>query len=274
MAVDAKAKYFFFIPATVFFLLVLAFFLIGHSIPFWILLVCSFLMGFVLWLILEKRNAVGTSEVDASENKGIKKYIPNLGKLLKTLIYLAIVAVVLYFVSSYLMNTITTEQNKQKAGLLNSIIYSKSIDPAQGLVVNNGTRGILLSTGASTGATFIFSTINSETGWPSFGADIYLYSPKGEDGLMKVRYLDLDSPSKSIYFKEVKIPAGYPFRYSNKYKLSDYRAWIANETKQEETEKVFPPYRIDPPRHDIEFEVYVPPSSYVELSNMTVIRNW
>ena len=273
MAIDTKAKYFFFIPATIFFLLVLAFFLIGYSIPFWILLVCSFLAGLILWLILEKRNSSGASEADISENKGTRKYIPDLGKYVKILIYLVIAAVILYFAISYLMNTITSEQNKQKAGPLNSVIYSKSVDPAAGLVVNNGTYGVLLSTGASTGATFVLSTINDEIGWPSFGTDVYCYCLKG-NATFKVSYIDLDVPKRSVFFKQILVPGGFSFRYDSKYKLNNYRATVSDARKQEIVDNVMTEYWIDLPRHNIEIEVYVPPSSYVELSNMTIIRNW
>lgn len=193
---------------------------------------------------------------------------PHLGKYIKALIYLVVILAALYFLWPYLMGIAVPEKSK---GPLNSVIYLESQDGA-GLAVNNGTYGIQLATGsAKTGTTFLLRTVKEETGWPAFGADAYCL--RG-NATLKVSYIDMDSPAKSIRFKEVLIPAGYSFRYSNKYKLSDYRAWTANGTSQNEIEKVFLAYRKDPPRHDIEIEVYVPPNSYVELSNVAIVRNW
>ncbi|MFA6097191.1 MAG: hypothetical protein WC788_06195 [Candidatus Paceibacterota bacterium] len=190
----------------------------------------------------------------------------NFGKIFKTLLFVALVAVILYFLISYLMSMDTSE-NK---GPLNSVIYVESQEGA-GIVNNNGTYGIQLATGgATTGTTFIIRTKETVTGWPAFGADVY--SPKGGSTL-KVSYIDADNLKNSIRFQEVSIPANYSFGYSNKYKLSDYRGWIKNGTSEEVVSKGNLP-RKDPIRHDIELEVYVAPNSYVELSNMILRRNW
>ena len=262
-----KAKYLFFIPGAVFFLLVLAFYLVGYAVPYWILLVCSFLIGLILWAIARKRDTVEASETDvpeASEASWKNKF--NFGKIFKILFYLALVAAALYFFIPYLMSMDTSESK----GPLNSVIYVESQDGA-GIVNNNGTYGIQLATGgATTGTTFIIRTKENVTGWPAFGADVY--SPK-EGSTLTVSYIDADNLKNSIRFQKVSIPANFSFRYSNKYKLSDYRDWIKNGTSEEVVNKGNLP-RKDPIRHDIELEIYVAPNSYVELSNMVLLRNW
>lgn len=204
----------------------------------------------------------------ATEEGGAIKL--NFGKIFRVLIYVTFAAIALYFLLPYFMNADTSKE--QKAGPLNSLIFTESVEGGAGLAMNNGSYGIQLSTGSSTvGTTFILSTIRNETGWPSFGADIY--SPKG-GATLKVTYIDLDNPKKNIRFKKIGIPAEYRFRYANKYKLSDYRASISKGNTEELPDKGQTAYRIDPMNHDIKVEVYVPPNSYVELSNVAIIRNW
>lgn len=217
---------------------------------------------FAVWLVVFFLSSRGSGA--GGELPKIKL---NIGKLLKTLIYLAILAVVLYFASSYLMNTVKIEQSK---GPLNEVIYVERQDGA-GLVVNNGTYGIQLATGsAKTGTTFIVKTKEAVTGWPAFASDVY--SPKGNSTL-KVSYIDLDVPSRSIRFKKISIPADYGFRYSNKYKLKNYRAWIKRGMEETITDNSNME-RENPMRHNMELEIYVAPNSYVELSNMVLFRNW
>lgn len=241
----------------------------------WLVVGFSLLLLFLIIKIIKGGKTYdGEQERDKTEQgitsgaeQGAKKK-PNYGKYIKILFYLVVLAVILYFFLPYLMNMGKTEKVD---GPLGRDIYWESQDGA-GLVVNNGSNAIQLATGDSkTGTTFLLKTITNETGWPEFGADAY--NLRG-NATLKVSFIDLDNSSKSVHFSKVLIPENYSFRYSNKYKLSNYRAWVSRGNKKEEVDNKFTSYRKDAMRHNIEIRVYVPPNSYVELSNMAIKRDW
>lgn len=218
------------------------------------------------------RPANGPRAAGAVTRAGSSKY-------LEWFFAIAIIIAVLYFLGPYILKMGQNVQipdfgiSGKGNGPLNSVIYVESQEGA-GIVVNNGTYGIQLATGAAkNGTTFRLRTIKNTTGWPSFGADVF--ASKG-NATLKVSYVDIDIPSASIHFKKILVPTEKGVRYSNKYKLDNYRAYAENRSKKSEIDNTRlangenPP----PPNHDIVLEVYVAPNSYVELSNMQIIRNW